>query len=228
MDRMLSMRGNCRLWVAVASLVISQAPNRTAYAADEDVAAFYRGKTIRMVVGTSPGGGVDLIGRLVAKHLRDHIPGNPSIVVQNMPGAGGMQMTNNLFNTGARDGTVIGAPVNGVPTGPLLQPRAARFDPTKLLWIGSVYRSTNIAYAWHTAPVQSLDQWKTQELLIGTSGVGGGSYDVGVLTKDGLGLKTKLLRGYESTPQDRDGARRDPRPDRRLGEPQGAAPGVGA
>ena len=201
MDRMLSMRGNCRLWVAVASLVISQAPNRTAYAADEDVAAFYRGKTIRMVVGTSPGGGVDLIGRLVAKHLRDHIPGNPSIVVQNMPGAGGMQMTNNLFNTGARDGTVIGAPVNGVPTGPLLQPRAARFDPTKLLWIGSVYRSTNIAYAWHTAPVQSLDQWKTQELLIGTSGVGGGSYDVGVLTKDVLGLKTKLVRGYESTPQ---------------------------
>jgi tripartite-type tricarboxylate transporter receptor subunit TctC len=172
-----------------------------ASADDHAVAAFYRGKTVRMALGTGPGGGVDLIGRLVAKHLRDHIPGNPNVVVQNVPGAGGMQMTNNLFNTGARDGTVIGAPVNGVPTGPLLQPKAARFDPTKLLWLGSIYRSNNVAYAWHTAPVQSLEQWKTQELLVGTSGVGGGSYDLGVLAKDVLGLKTKLVRGYESTPQ---------------------------
>ncbi len=166
-----------------------------------DVLAFYRGKTIRLVIGTAPGGGVDLIGRLVAKHLRDHIPGNPSIVVQNMPGAGSLQMANNLFNTGARDGTIIGAPLNGMPTGPLLQPKAARFDPTRLIWLGSVYRSNNVAYAWHTAPVQSLEQWKKQELLIGTSGVGSGSYDLSVLSKDVLGLKTKIVRGYESTPQ---------------------------
>src|SRR5258708_39938907 len=95
--------------------------------AQDDVAAFYRGKTIRMVVGTAPGGGVDLIARMVARHLQNHIPGSPGIIVQNMPGAGSVQMANNLANTGARDGTVVGAPLNGMPTAPLLAPKAARF-----------------------------------------------------------------------------------------------------
>jgi tripartite-type tricarboxylate transporter receptor subunit TctC len=169
--------------------------------AQEDVAAFYKGKTIRMVIGTAPGGGVDLIGRLVARHIGNHIPGAPNLVVQNMPGAGSLQMANNLYNTGPRDGTAIGAPLNGMPTGPLLQPKASRFDPTKLFWLGSVYRSNNVAYAWHTAPVQTLEQLKTHELIIGTSGPGSGSYDVSVLARDVLGLKFKVIKGYESSPQ---------------------------
>ena len=113
--------------------------------ADEQVAEFYKGKTVRMMMGAAPGGGVDLIGRMVARHLQNHIPGRPAVVVQNMPGAGSLQMANNLYNSGARDGTVIGAPLNGMPTGPLLQPNAARFDPTLLIWIGSMYRSNNVA-----------------------------------------------------------------------------------
>jgi tripartite-type tricarboxylate transporter receptor subunit TctC len=169
--------------------------------AQEDVAAFYKGKTIRMVIGTAPGGGVDLIGRLVARHIGNHIPGTPNVVIQNMPGAGSLQMANNLYNTGPHDGTSIGAPLNGMPTGPLLQPKAARFDPTKLFWLGSVYRSNNVAYAWHTAPVQTLEQLKTHELIIGTSGPGSGSYDVSVLARDVLGLKFKVIKGYESSPQ---------------------------
>ena len=104
------------------------------------MAAFYAGKTVQMMVGTSPGGGVDLIGRLVARHLQNHIPGKPTIVVQNVPGAGGNQMANHLFASGARDGTVIGAPLNGMPTGPLLTPKVSRFDPTQFTWIGSMYR----------------------------------------------------------------------------------------
>ncbi len=163
----------------------------------EDVATFYKGKTIRMLVGTAPGSGVDLIGRLVARHLHDHIPGEPAVVVQNMPGAGSLQMANYIFNTAPRDGTVIGAPLNGMPTGPLLNPKAARFDPTKLNWLGSMYRSNNVAYVWHTAPVQSLEQLKTQELLVGTAGPGSGSYDLASLSREVLGLKFKLIRGYE-------------------------------
>jgi tripartite-type tricarboxylate transporter receptor subunit TctC len=123
------------------------------------------------------------------------------VVVQNMPGAGSLQMANNLYNSGARDGTVIGAPLNGMPTGPLLQPNAARFDPTRLIWIGSMYRSNNVAYAWHTAPVQTLAELKNRELIIGTSGPGGGSYDLSVLARDVLGLKFKVVRGYQGTPQ---------------------------
>ena len=127
-----------RAAVAMAGLVsLANAAGAPPSRADDDVAAFYAGKTVQMMVATSSGGGVDLIGRLVARHMHNHIPGKPTIVVQNMPGAGGMQMANNLFNTAARDGAVIGAPLNGMPTGPLLQPNVSRFDPTQFLWIGS-------------------------------------------------------------------------------------------
>jgi tripartite-type tricarboxylate transporter receptor subunit TctC len=167
--------------------------------ADDDVAAFYAGKTVQMVVATSPGGGVDLIGRLVARHLKDHIPGKPNIVVQNMPGAGGNQMANNLYASGARDGTMIGAPLNGMPTNPLLTPKVARFDPTKFTWIGSMYRSNNVAYVWHASPVQTLEALKAKEAIIGTSGPGSGSYDLSILSRDVLGLKYRIVRGYKSS-----------------------------
>ena len=166
--------------------------------ADDEVAAFYSGKTINMMVGTSPGGGVDLIGRLVARHFQRHIPGKPNIVVQNLPGAGGNMMANQLFAAGARDGTVIGAPLNGMPTGPLLTPKVSRFDPTKFTWIGSMYRSNNVAYVWHKSPVQTLDELKTREAIIGTSGPGSGSYDLSILSRDVLGLKYRIVRGYKS------------------------------
>jgi tripartite-type tricarboxylate transporter receptor subunit TctC len=170
-------------------------------AAADAVADFYKGKTVSMLVGTAPGGGVDLIGRLVARHWQNHIPGKPTIVVQNMPGAGSLQMANNLYNSAARDGTALGAPLNGMPTGALLQPKVARFDPTKFIWLGSMYRSNNVAYVWHTAPVQSLEELKTKELLIGTSGRGSGSNDLSILARDVLGLKYKLVRGYRSSSQ---------------------------
>lgn len=170
-----------------------------ALADDGAVAAFYAGKTISMVVATSPGGGVDLIGRLVARHLKDHIPGKPGMVVQNMPGAGGNVMANQLFAAGARDGTVIGASLNGMPTNPLLTPKVARFDPTQFIWIGSMYRSNNVAYVWHAAPVQSLEDLKTREAIIGTSGPGSGSYDLSILSRDVLELKYRIVRGYKSS-----------------------------
>jgi tripartite-type tricarboxylate transporter receptor subunit TctC len=166
--------------------------------ADDDVATFYAGKTVQMLVGTSPGGGVDLIGRLVARHLQNHIPGRPNIVVQNVPGAGGNQMANHLFASGARDGTMIGAPLNGMPTGPLLTPKVSRFDPTQFIWIGSIYRSNNVAYVWHKSPVQSLEELKTREAIVGTSGPGSGSNDLSILARDVLGLKYRIVRGYKS------------------------------
>src|SRR3954464_53064 len=91
--------------------------------AQDDVAAFYRGKTVRMLVGVASGAGTDLIARMLARHLGHHIPGNPTIVVQNMPGAGSLLMANNLANVATRDGTVIGAPLNGTPNAPLLTPK---------------------------------------------------------------------------------------------------------
>jgi tripartite-type tricarboxylate transporter receptor subunit TctC len=185
--------------MAVAGLALWASAAAWPAQAHDEVAAFYAGKTVQMVVATASGGGVDLISRLVARHMQNHIPGKPTMVVQNMPGAGGMQMANNLFNTAARDGTVIGAPLNGMPTGPLLQPKVSRFDPTQFTWIGSMYRANNVAYVWHKSPVQSLEDLKNKEVIIGTSGPGSGSYDLAILSREVLGLKYKVVRGYKSS-----------------------------
>src|SRR6202790_4519514 len=115
--------------------------------AQEDVAACYRGKQLRMVVGTGPGGGYDLFARAVARHIGSHIPGNPAVIVQNQAAAGGLVMVNQLYSLGPKDGSVIGAPINGTPTAPLLDPAAARFDAAKLNWIGSTNLETYGAYA---------------------------------------------------------------------------------
>ena len=185
---------------AFASIVLMMLTAISSLArADDDVAAFYAGKTVQMMVATAPGGGVDLIGRLVARHLQNHIPGRPNIVVQNAPGAGGNQMANHLFASGARDGTMIGAPLNGMPTGPLLTPKVSRFDPTQFIWIGSMYRANNVAYVWHKSPVQSLEELKTKEAIIGTSGPGSGSNDLSLMARDVLGLKYRIVRGYKSS-----------------------------
>jgi tripartite-type tricarboxylate transporter receptor subunit TctC len=167
--------------------------------AQDDVAAFYSGKTIRLVVGIAVGSGYDVNARLLARHLANHIPGNPTIVVQNQPGAGSQTMTNALYNTGPFDGTVIGAPFAGLPTAPLLQPGAARYDPTKLIWLGTTNRETHVTYVWHTAPVQSLAQLADKELIMGAQAPGSSQVDFPLVANAVFGWKFKVVGGYEST-----------------------------
>jgi tripartite-type tricarboxylate transporter receptor subunit TctC len=169
--------------------------------AQEDVAAFYRGKQIRIVVGSAAGGGYDLFARIVARHLANHIPGSPTIIVQNLAAAGGLVMTNQLFAIGPKDGTVIGAPINGIPTAPLLQPNAARFDAVRLNWLGSTNREPYVAFVWHTAPVRSIAELATTEVVVGATAPGTTMADFPLLVNDILGLRFKVVRGYESTPQ---------------------------
>src|SRR5690242_11684092 len=149
--------------------------------AQEDVAAFYRGRTLRVVVGVAVGSGYDINARLLARHLGAHLPGNPTVIVQNQPGAGSLTMTNQLYAAGPFDGTVIGASFNGMPTTPLLQPGGARFDPVKLNWIGSTNRETQVTYLWHTAPAQSLADLATTEVIVGAQAPGSTQYDFPVL-----------------------------------------------
>jgi tripartite-type tricarboxylate transporter receptor subunit TctC len=169
--------------------------------AQEDVAAFYRGKQLRLVVGTGPGGGYDLFARAVARHIGNHIPGNPTVIVQNQAAAGGLVMVNQLYSLGPRDGTVIAAPINGIPTAPLLEPAAARFDSARLNWIGSTNRETYVAYAWHAAPVQSLADLMQKDLIVGATAAGTTLVDFPLVANKFLGTKFKVVRGYDSTPQ---------------------------
>jgi tripartite-type tricarboxylate transporter receptor subunit TctC len=169
--------------------------------AQDDVAAFYKDKTLRIVVGVAVGSGYDINARTLARHMGAHIPGNPQIIVQNQPGAGSLTMTNTLYSSGPFDGTVIGAPFNGLPTAPLLQPNGVRFDPTKLNWIGSTNRETHVSYVWHTAPVQSLEDLKTKELVVGAQAPGTTQYDFPILGNDLFGWKFRVVKGYDGTPK---------------------------
>jgi tripartite-type tricarboxylate transporter receptor subunit TctC len=169
--------------------------------AQEDVAGFYRGKLVRMVVGTGPGGGYDLFARAVARHIGNHIPGNPTVIVQNQPAAGGLVMVNQLYSLGPKDGSVIAAPINGIPTAPLLEPAGARFEAAKLNWIGSTNRETYVAFAWHAAPVRNLADLMQKELIVGATAPGTTLVDFPLVTNKFLGTKFKVVRGYDSTPQ---------------------------
>src|SRR5258708_16626375 len=119
----------------------------------QDVAEFYRGKTIRIVVGIGVGSGYDINARLIARFLPAQIPGNPTVIVQNQPGAGSLTMTNQLYAGGPFDGTALGASFNGLPTTPLLQPAGARFEAVKLNWIGSTHRQDPAKYVWDNPPI---------------------------------------------------------------------------
>lgn len=181
---------------AVVAFVCAVAPAH----AQEDVAAFYKGKQMRIVVGSSVGGGYDLFARAVARHIHNHIPGNPNIIVQNQPAAGGVVMTNQMFAQGPKDGTVIGVPINGIPTAPLLQ-GGTQYDATKLSWIGSTNRETYAAFIWHTVKLKDITELATRELVVGGTTPGTSMVDFPLLLNDVLGYKFKIVRGYPSTPQ---------------------------
>jgi tripartite-type tricarboxylate transporter receptor subunit TctC len=186
-----------KAWLVLSALLAAATP----VAAQQSVADFYKGKTIRLIVGVGVGSGYDLNARLLARYLPAHIPGNPTVIVQNQPGAGSLTMTNALYNTGPFDGTVIGASFNGMPTTPLLEPQGARFDANKINWLGSTNRETQITYVWHTAPVKKLADLFTTELVVGAQAPGSTQYDFPILTNHLFGTKFKIVTGYESTPK---------------------------
>jgi len=187
--------------VETLALIVLLAAATPALAQQEDVAGFFRGKTLRLIVGVGVGSGYDINARLLARHMAAHIPGQPVIIVQNQPGAGSLTMTNALYHTGPFDGTVMGASFNGMPTTPLLQQTGARFDPVKLNWLGSTNRETQVMYVWHTAPAQVLEDARGREIVMGAQAPGSTQFDYPVLANKLFGFKFKVVTGYESTPK---------------------------
>ena len=183
-----------------AALVLSFIAGCSAPAlAQQSVADFYKGKTIRIVVGISVGSGYDVTARALQRHWGKHIPGNPTVIVQNQPGAGSRTMVNQLVATGPFDGTVIGAPFNGLPTAPLLQPDGVKFDPVTMVWLGSTNRETQVSYLWHTARAKTFaDTFKT-EVVTGAQAAGTTQWDYPLVANAVLNTKFKVISGYKST-----------------------------
>jgi tripartite-type tricarboxylate transporter receptor subunit TctC len=162
--------------------------------------AVYKDKTISIVIGFGAGGGFDLWGRLVARHIGRHLPSNPSVVVQNMPGAGGFIAVNHIYNVAPKDGTVIGLVASSTPLGPIHGAAGARFDSTKLTWLGTPTIDTNTCVAYNSpqVKVRTLADLYETELVVGGTGPGAGTYAWPKGLAGLLGLKFKVIGGFPS------------------------------
>jgi tripartite-type tricarboxylate transporter receptor subunit TctC len=160
----------------------------------------FAGKTITVLSGFGTGGAVDLWARLVAHHIGKHLPGRPNAVVQNMPGAGGLNALNHLYNVAPNDGTVIGITVGYTTLAPITGAGGARFDPTKLTWLGKPTSETNICMARNTpqVKVKTAGDLLDNELIVGSTGPGAGSYSYPKGLSALLGLKFKIIAGFPS------------------------------
>lgn len=159
----------------------------------------YQGKTIRMIIGSGIGGGYDAYGRLLAAHIPKHIPGQPTMIVQNMPGAGALVLANYLGNVAAGDPLVIGGINPAIVTYPVYKPDKAKYDARKFGWIGSLKADTFVAVAWTESPIKSFKDVFEQEFVVG--GSGGASTEYPPVINALLGAKYKLVAGYKGTNQ---------------------------
>lgn len=157
------------------------------------------GKTVQMIIGFGPGGGYDLWGRTVARHIGRHLPGNPTVVPQNMPGAGSFVAANNIYNLAPKDGTVMGIIARDAALGPLSGADGARFDPLKLSWIGTPTTETNVCIAFNTAAVKSVNDLFEKTLILGNTGPGTGTYTYPKALGELLGMKFKIISGFPSS-----------------------------
>jgi tripartite-type tricarboxylate transporter receptor subunit TctC len=163
----------------------------------DDVADFYKGKVITVVISSSAGGGYDTLARTIARHLGDHIPGNPTLVVQNMPGAGGIVATNYLYNIAAKDGTVIGGVQNNTPFEPLYGTKEAQYDATKFEWLGSPSVETGMLTVWKTSPAMTIEDAKTQTVTVGATGANSTPSFYARLLNYTLYTKLDIISGYK-------------------------------
>lgn len=166
--------------------------------AAESVDAFYRGKTIAFYVASGAGGGYDFFARALAKHMGRHIPGKPTIIVQNMPGAGGSKMVNYAYNVAPQDGSAIGMPLAPTPMVQVLRPTAIKYDATKLHWLGNLEDSVGILFTWHGSATRTIADAMKRETPLAGSGKSSATYQIPVLCNELLGTKFKVVLGYAS------------------------------
>jgi tripartite-type tricarboxylate transporter receptor subunit TctC len=181
----------CAIFLAAG--LVAAAAARPAGAEDD----FYAGKTISLLIGFSSGGGYDIYGRTLARYLGRHIPGNPQIVAQNMPGAGSLKLVNYLYNVAPKDGTVIGHFAPGVAAEPLLgHAEGAQFDASKFGWLGSVSQEVSVCAFMASAGIASWHDMQSKPSIIGASGGGAESDVFPTVLRNLFHLPMRLVTGY--------------------------------
>ena len=182
---------------AVGVVIVTMLANTQAHA--QDAAAFFKGRTITIGVGAAAGGGLDTYARLLARHLGKHVPGNPSVVVSNMPGAGGQVVARHLYATAPRDGTHMATFFPSVLIDPLLVSGPRVIDPGKFNYVGNAREEVSVCVVRRDAAVASMADLRTTEVVIGATSPGSQVVDYPVVETRLLGLKLKVTSGYVGT-----------------------------
>jgi tripartite-type tricarboxylate transporter receptor subunit TctC len=159
-------------------------------------ADFYRGKQVNLIVSASTGGGYDHYARTVGRHLGEHIPGKPTVVVQNMPAAGGLGAANHTFNVAAKDGTVLTLFQNTVPLEPFFENRQAQFDAAKFGWLGTPTTEVALYMFWHTSKIRTIEEAQTNEYVAGAAGAASTPAFYGRVFNQLFNFKARFIVGY--------------------------------
>jgi tripartite-type tricarboxylate transporter receptor subunit TctC len=193
MDRIVSSYRRVAFLAAAFAITVAST------ASAQDVGAFYKGKSIRLVIANGVGGGNDAYSRLLARHIVNHIPGNPSIIVENMPGAGGLRAANWIYNIAPKDGTVMGTVNNAMVVEPLFGNSAAQFDSRKYEWIGAMSKQYTTCAVWAATDIMTIDDAKKRQVLVSTTGMTGNSALMPLMLNTLLGTQFKVIAGYTTT-----------------------------
>jgi tripartite-type tricarboxylate transporter receptor subunit TctC len=186
-----------RAWLA--GLLVSQAILGASAASAQGPAVSLAGKTVKMIIGLGAGGGYDLWARTVARYIGKHLPGNPTVISQNMEGAGSYRAASYMANQAPRDGTVMALIARDASLGPITGNPGAQFDPTKFSWLGTTTTETNVCIAHKNAAVKTVADLLRKELMVGDNGAGTGTGTYPKALNQLLGFKFKIIRGYGSS-----------------------------
>lgn len=191
------MQRRNRLAVTVLALLASGMVNN---APADEIAEFYKGNTITLVIGSAAGGGYDIYARLIDRHMARHIPGKPNIISQNMPGAGSINAANHVYNNAKQDGTVITALNRTAAFAPIFGEKGPRFDPVKFQWLGSLNNEAGVIRVRIDTGVKSIADARTAELTLGTTAPGTDTAIYPALLNNTLGTRFRTASGYPSGP----------------------------
>ena len=186
-----------RFGLALCGLLMFLAAEQPARA--QSVSDFYRGRTVTLMVGYSTGGGYDTYARILARHMGRHIPGNPTIVVQNAPGAGSMRSANTIYNVAPKDGSTFGMFGRGIALEPLIGTSPAQFDATKFTWLGSGADEAAVVVIRSEAGIKTWNDMVTKPFTVGGEGTGSDPDVYALMLKNVFGVKLKLVSGYPGT-----------------------------
>ena len=185
-----------KLPAIAASVLLACASFGALPASAQSPTGYYAGKQVKMIIGLGTGGGYDLWARTVARHIGRHLPGNPTVISQNMEGAGSFRAASYMANQAPRDGTVMALIARDASLGPITGNPGAQFDPTKFSWLGTTTTETNVCIAYKTAAVKTVQDLTERELMVGDNGAGTGTGNYPKALNQLLGLKFKIIRGY--------------------------------